>query len=97
MIQKYIRLQVEQPLNDSQLDELFEIVDDTTTIILTSAFDDDGEKIGDDVAITMYVDDNQYYYEMIVDADTDSDDLKDIVLELEDVLPEEFEIELVRE
>jgi hypothetical protein len=97
MIQKYIRLQVEQPLNDSQLDELFEIVDDTTTIILTSAFDDDGEKIGDDVAITMYVDDNQYYYEMIVDADTDSDDLKDIVVELEDVLPEEFEIELVRE
>jgi hypothetical protein len=97
MTQKYIRLQVEQPLNDSQLDELFEVVDDTTTITLTSAFDDHGEKIGDDVAITMYVDDNQYYYEMIVDADTDSDDLKDIVVELEDVLPEEFEIELVRE
>lgn len=96
-MQKYIRLTVESPLDDEQLDQFYEIVDDITNIILTTAIDDEGAEVSNEVAISLYNEDNQSCYELVVSDDTSSEDLQDIVIELQDVIPEDFQIELVRE
>lgn len=96
-MQKYIRLTVDQPLDDEQLDQFYEIVDDTTDIILTTAINDDGEPVSDEVAITMYTEDDHTCYEITVDDSTSSDDLQEIVIELQDAIANDFQIELVRE
>lgn len=96
-MQKYIRLTIDQPLDDAQLDQFYEIVDDTTDIILTTAINDDGEPVSDQVAITLYTEDDHLCYEVTVDDSTSSDDLQDIVIELQDAIANDFQIELVRE
>lgn len=97
MTQRYVRLTVDTMLSDEQLDEIYDLVDDAIDISLTSAIDDNGILVSEDIAITMYSTDDSFVYEMIVNDNTKVNDMEEIISEIEEIISTDFEIELIRE
>lgn len=80
---KFIRLDTDQPLEEEDIELVFDCIEEHTTVELTTALDDDGEVISEEVAVMVYEGDNEYTYEIRVSDDTTDDTVDTIVQTLD--------------
>lgn len=77
---KYIRLQTAEPLDETQVELFYDCVEQHANIELTTALDDDGEVISDEVAVCVYTETDHTVYEIRISADT-ADSVLDLIAE----------------
>lgn len=95
----YIRITTPTPLSEDDVETVFDVVNEHADIVLTSAMDEDGEIISDEVAVMMYQYEGDCIYEIQVGADTDRSDAELIVKTLDEELDAtiNFEVEIAEE
>lgn len=98
-MKKFIRIETSVPLSEDDVELVFDIVNEHADIELTSAMDEDGETISDEVAIMVYEYEGNQVYEIQVGLDTEREDAEKIVKELDEELDGtiNFEVEMIEE
>lgn len=98
-MKKFIRIETSVPLSEDDVELVFDIVNEHADIELTSAMDEDGGTISDEVAIMVYEYEGNQVYEIQVGLDTEREDAEKIVKELDEELDGtiNFEVEMIEE
>lgn len=96
---KFIRLETNQPLSEDDIELVFDAVEEHAQVEFTTALDDDGEVISDEVAVMVYEGEGDFTYEVRVSDDTDNDSVDAIVRLLDHELDAsvDFRFELAQE
>lgn len=91
---KYIRLQTAEPLDEAQVELFYDCVEQHADIELTTALDDAGDVISDEVAVCVYTETDHTVYEIRISADTADDTLSVIADTLHSELDPDTDFEL---
>lgn len=83
---KHIRLETDAPISDEHIELVFAVISDHAEIELTTALDDEGHLISDEVAICAYESQDHVTYEIRVADDTSDDVMEKIAQELDQEL-----------
>lgn len=83
---KYIRLETDSSISEEDIELVFDVIDEHAEIELTTALDDEGDVISDEVAVCVYESEDSVTYEIRVADDTPDDVVEQIALELNEEL-----------
>lgn len=83
---KYIRLETDSAISEDDIELVFDVISEHTDIELTTALDDDGEVISDQVAVCVYESEDAVTYEIRVADDTPDEVVEQVARELNEEL-----------